>query len=231
MKTPLLLAIGAALLSCMIAPSLAQQELKVRAISFQPGFPVELHAHLPDGSATAGLVEIKTFLNDETNLLKYKGGPLVFTARSNPVSATDVNQVIGRVEIPEGVKSCILLFLPEKAEPGNLHSRVMAIDDSQPAFPAGSFKIANFASVQVKIELEKETFEFASGEIRVIAKPPFGENKAASMEAYLKHEDKWQLVSSGSWPNPGTRRVLQIVIENPETHQLELKGVRDVVVP
>ena len=38
-------------------------------------------------------------------------------------------------------------------------------------------------------------------------------------------------MSSGSWPNPGTRRVLEIVTENLVTKQAELKGIRDVVVP
>ncbi len=233
MKTPPLPVLAAALLTCLTtAAALAQQEVKVRAIAFQPGFPVELRAHEADGSANAGMVEIKSFLNNETNVLKFKGsGPLVFTVRSNPVSATDSNQVLGQVEIPAGAKSLILLFLPATAESGNFHSRVMAIDDSAAAFPPGSFKVANFATLPVKIDLETESFEFAAGEVRIIAKPPFGDNQAASMEASIKRDDKWHMISSGSWPNPGTRRVLQVVSENPATRQPELKGIRDVVVP
>ena len=230
MKNPTSLALAAALLSCLMTPSQAQQEIRVRAISFKPGFPVELRAHEADGSASAGMIEVKSFLNDETNLLKFKGsGPLVFTVRSTPVSATDVNQILGKVEIPSGSKSWILLFLPVTAEAGNFQSRVMAIDDSPAAFPAGSFKVANFATLPVKIELEQETFEFAAGEVRVIAKAPFGDNQAAGMVAYCKHGEKWKLISSGSWPNPGTRRVLQFITENPVTRQIELRGIRDVV--
>ena len=231
MKSLTSLAIIAAVFPCLVSSLAAQQEIKVRAISFQPGFPAEIHAHQPDGAATAGMVEVKSFLNHESNPLKFKGNKLVFTARSSPVSATDVNQLLANVEIPTGAKSLILLFLPESAEPGNFHSRVLAIDDSAKAFPGGSFKVANLGSLPLKIQLEKESFEFAPGEIRVIAKPPFGDNQSASMEAYIKRDGQWALMSSGSWPNPGTRRVLEIVTENLTTKQAELKGIRDVVVP
>lgn len=231
MKNLTLLAIVAAALPCLVSPLSAQQEIKVRAISFQPGFPVELHAHETDGSATAGVIEIKSFLNHESNLLKVKGKKLVFTVRSNPVSATDVHQLLGTVEIPANAKSLIFLFLPETLEQGDFHSRVLAIDDSAAAFPGGSFKVVNLASSPLKIELEKQAFEFAPGEVKVIDKPPFGDNQAAGMEAYIKRNDQWTLISSGSWPNPGTRRVLEIVTENLVTKQTELKGVRDVVVP
>lgn len=224
-------ALAATSLLCFVPLLSAQQEIRVRSISLHPNFPVEIHAHLPDGSATAGRVEIKSFLNHETNLLKFTGNRLVFTLRSSPVSATDVNQVLGQVEIPSGLTSCVLLLLPESVEQGDFQSQVHAIDDSAKEFPAGSFKVANLGNLPLKIELAKEIFEFAPGEIRSITKLPFGENQSVSMEAYLKRNDQWSLISSGSWPNPGTRRVFEIVADNLVTKQFELKGIRDVTVP
>src|SRR5689334_1796517 len=104
MKKSSLLGIFAALLPCVVEPAFAQkpqqQEVKVRALAFQPEFPFELHAHEPSGAATAGLLEIRSFLNDESNLLKFKGGSLVFTRRVNPISATDVNETVGKVDVP-----------------------------------------------------------------------------------------------------------------------------------
>ena len=229
MKNLSLLAISVASLPFLSASAWAQEEVKVRALSFQPDFPLELHAHDPSGSATAGLVEVKSFLNHEANTLKIKGRNLVFTRKSNPASATDVNEHLGQVELPADSKSFILLFLPE-TEPEKHPNRVVAIDDSAKGFPAGSFKIANFTSYPLKITLEKESFEYAPGEIKFIAQPPFGENQSASMEAYCKRNDQWKIISTGSWPNPGTRRVLQIATENPVTKQVELKGIRDVSV-
>ncbi len=231
MKTLSLLAITVASLPFILLSARAAEDIKVRAISFQPDFPEEIHAHDPSGSVTAGLIEVKSFLNHEANPLKLKGRNLVFTRKSNPVSATDVNALVGKVELPAGSKSFILLFLPESAEAVENRSQVMVIDDSAKAFPQGSFKIANFTTSPVKIILETETFEYSPGETKIIAKPPFGENQSASMEAYFKRDDQWKIISTGSWPNPGTRRVLQIFTENPATKQIELKGVRDVVVP
>lgn len=232
MKTLPRLVIALFSLPCLLSAVLAaDQEIKVRAISFQQDFPVEIHAHDPSGSVSAGLIEVKTFLNHEANPLKLKGNRLVFTRKSNPVSATDVHELLGDVEFPAHSKSFILLFLPDSVEPGNQHCRVVAIDDSAKGFPAGSFKVGNFTNSSVKILLEKDTFEYAPGEMKVIGKPPFGDNQSASMEAYFKKDAEWMMISSGSWPNPGTRRVLEIVIEDPTSKQIELKGIRDVVVP
>ena len=231
MKTLSLLAITVISLPFILSSAWADEEIKVRAISFQPDFPGELHAHDPSGSATAGLIEVKSFLNHEANPLKIKGRSLVFTRKSNPASATDVNALVAKVELPADSKSFILLFLPESAEAVEHRSQVMVIDDSAKAFPPGSFKVANFTTLPVKILLESETFEYPPGETKIIAKPPFGENQSASMEAYFKRDDQWKIISTGSWPNPGTRRVLQIFSENLATKQIELKGVRDVVVP
>lgn len=231
MKSLLLLAIAFASLPFGLFSVSAQEEVRVRAITFQPDFPEEIHAHDPSGSVTAGLIEVKSFLNHEGNTLKLKSRSLVFTRKSNPISATDIHALVGKVELPAGSESFVLLFLPESAEAGNQQSRVMVIDDSAAAFPAGSFKIANFTASRVKFVLETDTFEYAAGETKSIAKPPFGENTAVSMEAYFKKDDQWKLISTGSWPNPGTRRVLQIVTENLTTKQVELKGIRDVVVP
>jgi hypothetical protein len=230
MRNYKLFAIAAVLLPCFSSSLMADQELKIRALSFQPGFPVEIHAHEPDGSATGGMVEIKSFLNHEANVVRCKGTRLVFTRRSRPDSATDMNEMIGQIEFPATSKSWILLFTPETVEQGEFKSKVFAIDDSAKGFPAGSFQIANLTTMPIKIELEKETYEFTPGEMRNIPKPPFGENQSASMEAYFKKDDKWMLLSSGSWPNPGTKRVLQILTENPATKQIDLKGVRDVAV-
>jgi|GEM_PF-5647532 len=72
------------------------------------GFSVELHGHDPSGLETAGLIEIKSFLNNEGNLLKYKDTTVSFTRRTNPTSATNIEEVIGRVESPTDTKSCIL---------------------------------------------------------------------------------------------------------------------------
>jgi len=203
----------------------------VRALSFQPEFPVELHAHDPAGTSSAGPLEVKSFLNHEANVLKFKGTQLVFTRKSKPSSATDINEHVGKVEFPANTKSVILLFLPESLEHGNFHSRVIAIDDTAKAFPAGSFKLANFAKCPVKIELDKETYEVAPGETKLIAKTDFGVTQAASMRAYCKSEDQWQMISTGSWPNPGSKRVLQIFTEDLASKQIELKGIRDVAVP
>ena len=182
-------------LSCfsLIAGALGQQEVRVRALCFRGDFPPELHAHHPTGADTAGLLSIKSYLNHESNLLKFEGDKLAFTRKSDPSSATDFDERLGELEVPTGVKSLILLFLPDEAEPKSPKSKVVAIDDSVASFPAGSFKVANYSSLPVKIELEKVAFEIPPGESKVIDKPKFNESQAATMFAYCKRDDEWRI--------------------------------------
>lgn len=231
MKTITRLVLSLVLLTGLAFAQDAPRELKVRSLCFDEEFPPEIHAHLPSGSATAGLVQVKPFLNHEVNRLQIKGNTLVFTVKSDPVSATDMNLRLGEVEIAPDATSVILLFVPDAAELTNHHSRVFVIDDSAAGFPAGSFKIANFSSVPLKIELEKDTYEVPPNESKVIAKLPVGEGEMAGMRAFFKQGDEWKIISSGSWADPGTRRVLQLVTEDPVTKQVSIKGIRDVFVP
>lgn len=231
MKTPLLLLAAAILLPWISSPVAAKGEVRVRALSFQSGFPQELFVHLPSGSKSLGLVQVKSFLNHEANELKHNGGELVFTRSSKATSATDVNRHVGKVEFPKGAKSVILLFLPEPRDGVEFASRVVVIADDARAFPPGSFRVANLASKTTKIELEKKPFLFEPGEIKTIAKPPYGANKRATMRAYSKDGDDWKTVSSGAWSSPGTRRILQLFIEDPVRKRVMLKSIRDVVVP
>ncbi len=174
------------------------------------------------------MFQIKSYLNHESNLLTIKGKHLVFTAKSSPSSATDVNLVYGQLEVPATMKSAILLFLPESDAPENHKCQVMAIDDSPKEFPAGSFKVSNFSESPVKIELEEEATEIAPGESKVITKVKYGENQSASMRAFTKRDDQWVMISTSSWPNPGSKRVLQIFYKDLATKEVQLRGVRDV---
>lgn len=231
MKT-LSLLVSAACLSWTIAAAVAApREISIRSLSFQPGFPDDVHAHLPSGRATVGEIQVKSFLNHEANRLTFEGEELVFTLKSSPISATDVNQHIGTVDLPENLKSSVLLFIPISQKPGDYQSRVVPIDDSAAAFPSGSFKVANVGNLPIKIELGKDTHQCAPGETLVISKVPFGANQSVGMRAYCKRGDNWKLITSGVWSNPGTKRVLQVFVEDLLTKEVTLKGIRDITKP
>jgi hypothetical protein len=223
-------ALCAALLPWFVLPASAQQECKVRGLSLQPVVEgSEVHAHDEAGTATFGQVHIKSFLNHEFDTLKFKGPKLVFTAKADPASAKDPAELIGSCEIPANVKSVILLFVPEVA--GQPASKILVVEDSAKAFPPGSVKVANLSSMTVKIELEKQPFEFKAGETGLIKDPPVGPNQSGGAKGFVEREAKWQLFYSGMWPHPGQKRVLQILVENPATKQVEIRGVRDVSKP
>jgi hypothetical protein len=227
MNTRSLAAVAAALLS--IAAAFAQ-EFQIRAISMSPDCPgPEVHVHHDGGSADAGVVQVKSFLNHEADPVKLKSRKIVLTTQAGAASVKDPALVVGSCELPAKSTSAILLFVPEK--PGSPACKVVVLDDSIKAFPPGSIKIANLSTLPVKIELEKKPFDFKPGEIRNIEDPPVNDANSSGIKGTCESGGQWQLFSSGVWPHPGPKRVLQVIVDNPTTKLAEIRGFRDVAVP
>lgn len=231
MKTLLSAALVAAVFSQFVCTAAAKDEVRVRAVASRAGAtPSELYVHGADGKASVGKVRVKTFLNHEFDRLETKGGVVVFTAKPEASSAKNEEDVIGQCELPaKGPQSLILFFTPE--QPGKPRCKVTMVDASVKAFPPGSFKVVNGSALPVRVELQGEKFEFKPGETRVIAKPPMGDAGSANMKAYCERDGKWTAISAGIWPDPGEKRVLQIISDNPATKQVEIVGVMDVAKP
>lgn len=221
-------------LALAVVPSLlfasrvtARETFTVRCLAFQPGFPGELHAHDAGGNSTAGQVEIKSYLNHETNVLKPESDQLVFTQVMRPASATDVNEVVGQFKIPTNLKSAILVFLPENSEPDKPKCQVQAVDDNAKDFPAGSFKVTNFTDSEVKIVLDGNENLIPAGESKVISKLKYNDQESIGMSAYSKKGEEWETITTGSWTNPGARRILEVLYKDPKRGKVMLKGVID----
>lgn len=228
MKIRFVIAIAAAI-SWALPAAGAPEEYRVRALSLLPTAPAEVHLHDAGGKGSAGVVHPKSFLNHEYELLKTKGGPVVLTTKADPGSAKVEGDVVGECELPSKPGSYILLMLPDDASPAK--SKVVVVDSSAKAFPPGSFKVMNFTTTPVKIELEGKAFEFPPGEAKLIEKAPMGENQTAGMRASYERDGKWTTISSGVWPSPGEKRVLQVLIESGANKRVELRGIRDVAKP
>ncbi|MEK7951334.1 hypothetical protein [Luteolibacter soli] len=220
-------AVAAALFSATVAYG---QEYQVRGITLGQDNPgPEVHIHQDGGAPDAGVLEVKSFLNEDGVALKLKGPKLVITTQAGAASVKDPAQLIGSCTLPAKGGTVILLFVPEKA--GSPTSKILVIDDSKKAFPPGSFKIANLSSLPVKLELEKKEFAFKPGEIRNIENPPVNEAQSSALKGTCEVAGQWELFSSGAWPNPGGKRVLQVITDNPETKLVDIRGFRDVATP
>ncbi len=220
-------AVAAAFLSATVAYG---QEYQVRGITLGQDNPgPEVHVHHDGGTPDAGVLDVKSFLNHEGVTLKLKGSKIVLTTQAGAASVKDPAQLIGSCQLPPKGGSVILLFVPEKA--GSPASKIVVVDDSKKAFPPGSFKVANLSSLPVKIELEKKPFDFKPGEIRNIEDPPVNDASASAIKGTCESEGEWKTFSSGIWPHPGPKRVLQVITDNPETKLVDIRGFRDVATP
>ena len=73
-------------------------------------------------------------------------------------------------------------------------------------------------------------FDFKSGEVRLIENPPVGDANSSAMRAFTFQDEQWQRIAAGVWPHPGQKRVLQVAFDNPESRQVEMRGIRDIAV-
>lgn len=238
MKTLLSAALAAALIPCLALPAAAQNKknaaekdgCRVRCLVAEVGsLPDELHVHDAAGSATAGKLRVKSFLNHEFDILAPKGGPVVITTKAEPASVKTPEDVVAQCELPAKAPS-LILFLSQEA-PDKPQCKVTVIDASAKAFPSGSFKVVNLSTLPVTIELETKKYEFKPGANEIIKDPPMGADSSASMKAFCERDGKQEQIGSGIWPSPGEKRVLQIIMENPDTKRVEIVGVRDVAKP
>ena len=212
-------------------PAQSGSGLRVRALSFQlDSPPPEVFAHaIGTTNKEPGVrMEVKSYLNHEAGSIPAAATEIVFTTEADPASVSKPASIIARTKVPQGFRRGILMFLPGTAKPGDPPFRVLVIGDSGGEFPPGSIKILNLSPQPVRIQLEKDNFDFKSGETKVIENPPVADNNSSGMKAFAFAENQWRRIASGAWPHPGEKRVLQVLFLNPATGQTEIRGVRDV---
>jgi hypothetical protein len=216
------------------APPAAPAEtagLRVRGLSFQldsPPADVFAHDAAGDGTVPGVKLDVKSYLNHEFSGLPIKGDSLVFTKTADPAGIKDSANIVAKTRLPGGFRSGIFMFLPGTGKAGDPPFRVLVIEDNKKAFPPGSLKILNLSPLPVSIMLEKETFNFKSGETKLIEDPPVGPSQSSGMVAKAFKDGEWRKIGSGVWPHPGSKRVLQVLFENPKSQQVELRGIRDI---
>jgi hypothetical protein len=215
------------------APADSQRVLKIRCLSFlnEKQMP-QLYAHFNAGlpEATGVPVNVKSYLNHESESLTVAGNEVIFSTEASRASIKTDEKVVGKMKVPANLRSAILMFLPSGGTEALPKCQIMVIDDSVRAFPRGSINVINLSHHPLRIELEKKPFDFKSGAIGLIEKPPVGEGNASAMTGYTFQENQWQRIGAGTWPHPGNKRVIQVAFDSAQSRQVEMRGIRDIAV-
>lgn len=213
-------------------PPEKEKGTRIRGLIFQPEMNLpEVFAHDPAAQKPGPGVAVhaKNYLNHEGANMVFIGRDVVFTKSANPESMRSPAEVIARASMPGAqLKSGVFLFLPGSGKAGEPMARVLIIDDSRSEFPPGALKMVNLSRLPVRVQLESQNFDFKSGEIRNIENQPVGDNNVSGMRAFSFHDGQWQRIGAGMWPPPGSKRVIQLMYENPATGNVEIRGIRDI---
>lgn len=206
------------------------RQVSVRLLAFDAtSIPQESFALDPAALKTAlgTAAPVKGYLNHEAIELKLFGNEILFSKSANPADLETAGNEFAKVKLPKTGDRFIFIFLPA----GNGKFRILPVDDSIKGFPRGAYLVFNLSPSLVKLTLEKKPYDFKPGESSLIIDPPVQENQHSAMYAFVKTNEKWQRIGSGLWPNPGTKRSIQVFFDNPESKQTELRGFRDISPP
>jgi len=218
----------------LLLPLAAQEKpgipVELRLLAFQPDLATD-DAFIQDPAATAKTAPlkapVKSYLNHEFVSVHLTGKQLAVTAKGDRDSLTRNDELLGEATLPENVRSAILLFLPA-APGGRTRCRILVIDDSKRAFPAGSFRVTNLSPEPVRIVLEEKIYQFKPGEVQLITDAPVRAGNQSGMKAFAFQDNTWQRIGTGIWPHPGKNRVLQVLFSSPATNQVQLRAYDDV---
>lgn len=228
---------SATLLVCLVAlASLVRaqapqaQAIEIRLLAFRTEMRSdEVFAQDPEAGDKAVAVNtpLRSYLNHQFTTLMLSGRKVVFTKQPDRASLGRPDAVLGEWQVPDGLRSAILLFLPEKN--GDKHPcHILTIDDSKRAFPAGTFRVSNLSPQPVRIELEHQTYQFKPGDTDFITDPPVRDGNLSGMKAFAFQNNVWQRIGSGIWPHPGPNRVLQILYFDDNAGHVRLRAYDDV---
>jgi hypothetical protein len=219
-----------ALLMPLRAAEPPDNRVEIRLLAFQPDMATDdAYVHDPAASAKTAAVKapVKSYLNHEFATVVLSGRRLAVTTKPDRESLANGDGLLGETDLPDGVRSAILLFLPAAAG-AKARCRILVIDDSKRAFPAGSFRVSNLSPQPVRIVLEEKAYNFKPGEIQLITDPPVRDGNQSGMKAFAFQDNVWLRIGSGIWPHPGDNRVVQVLFTSPDTGQVQLRAYDDV---
>jgi hypothetical protein len=208
----------------------APASLQLRLLAFQPGQATEqafLHDPAAPAAASGVKAPIKSYLNHEVVPAIALSSKLILTKSADRASLKQPDQWLAEVTLPSGLRSAVLICLPEAT--GAKHPfRVLVIDDSKKAFPPGSFRVTNLSPSQVRIELEKRPWVIKPGATEMIVDPPVRHGNLSGMKTFVQEGQTWRRIASGIWPHPGKERVIQLLFYHPVTKQVQLRAFDDI---
>lgn len=223
-----------ALFALSLIPSIAQKAVpakyELRLLAFTRDLQTE-DAFAQDPAAKEGAAPIaapiKGFLNHQFITVPLSTRKIAFTSKPDHESLKRPGELIGEVTLPANLKSGLLVFLPGDPN-GKSKSRIMVINDSKGAFPAGSFHITNLSPAPIRLMLEKKNFDFTPGKTILIQDPPVREGRMCGMRAWAHQGNQWKPIATSLWSHPGGSRSVKILFQDPVTSRIQLRSFDDV---
>jgi hypothetical protein len=224
------------LLVSILAPSVLAQEapapikFELRMLSFSPDLQraeVFIHDPLAKPGEEVKTSAIKSYLNHQFVQVEMRSRKFILSSEKDPKMAASAGALLAEVSMPEKVQSAILLFLPG-APQGKTVYRVLVVDDSKRAFPAGTFYMSNLSSLPIRMTLETKNYDFKPGQTGLLENLPMDESGQIKMRTFAMKDTGWYQAATSIWPHPDKARSVLVMFQDPASGDLKLRGFDDV---
>lgn len=218
------------LLGVLAAPSLPAQEdapevsLAFNALAWEPTEPGIRFASLGESSEAIRL-------SSEARSPEYHyRGPVeltFFRERTGPEGKI-LRDPVARTEIPSDLRRALFLFFPIDAPGGAERYRILTIDDSRAAFPAGSYRFYNLTDHRIAGQIGESQFVLPTQENRLV-RPDAESGRNISLQLAVENPDGWQRKVSTAWFYRDTAR--SIVFLARDGDRLAIRSVPQYEIP
>lgn len=100
--------------------------------------------------------------------------------------------------------------------------RGMVVEDSEQAFPFGSYQVVNFTEYPILFELDEKVHQIKS-RTNVVARPKGEERKNIPVRFHVLIEDNLQLFKQTYWRHEPDQRMIIFVLKSKDTGQAEFR--------
>ena len=161
--------------------------------------------------------------------LEYEGTyPTIFYGKKKDEEGNEIYYPVATVEVPEGLKEVILVFLStsRKVALTGRRFQILQLDADKARFPGGGRHFVNLTTTDVGVTIgEQKILARAQSSVTFVPDAKTAEAGRVPVQVHFRREGTWRLLSSTRWTMDSRVNTLVFIFEDPIRKRISLRGI------